>query len=595
MKKLLLFIFCLFSITACGVGGGGGGSPSSPPNTPPQTTAYYEISGDAGGVPGATIALTGSLSMITTSDASGGYIFTDVPNGSYTVTPVLSGYTFSPTSAVVTVSGVSIAGVNFTATANSVPAYSISGTVSGTAGATINLIGTSIASVTTDGSGNYSFSGLANGSYTVTPVLSGYTFSPINVDVTVSGGNVAGVNFTATAVIVGTLDTSFGSSGVLNICVSAWPGTDEGRGVAIQPDGKFVVVGRGGDDSFLLRVNADGSLDTSFGSSGIIVIPNYSYSSVVIQSDGKIVVGGAAIIDVAVARYDDTGVLDPTFGVGGITTIDIGATSDFINGLALQADGKILAAGQSGTNSAIIRIMSSGSPDATFGAGGVVITTTSVSSAATAVAVQSDGKIVTSGYTSVGWLVTRYNSDGSLDTGFATNGKATTVIGASFNAYYKSDFAYGIAVDTGGKIVVVGGTGGSCVPPNCFSEYKVAVARYNADGSLDTSFGSSGIQTGGTGFARRVAIQSDGKVVVVGKQDSIRIIVNRFTVNGLLDTSFSADGVIEEDVNVGTHVHFYWSEGYDLVLQPDGKIVVVGFVCTGVNGVNSDILLLRYR
>ncbi len=173
--------------------------------TATQVTTTFTISGTisptAGGN-GATVALSGAASATTTANASGAYTFTGLANGTYTVTPSHAGYTFGPVSQIATVNGANVAGINFTATVQTAPTFSISGTISPTAGgsgATVVLSGVVTASTTTDSSGNYSFSGLANGNYTVTPSHTGYTFSPINQSAPVNGANVTGINFTATA------------------------------------------------------------------------------------------------------------------------------------------------------------------------------------------------------------------------------------------------------------------------------------------------------------------------------------------------------------------------------------------------------------
>ncbi len=160
----------------------------------------YSISGTVSGAvaSGVTINLTGASTASTTTGTGGTYTFSGLANGSYTVTPSLTGYTFSPTSTAVTISSANQTGINFTSTA--VPTYSISGTVSGavTSGVTMNLTGAKTASTTTGTGGTYTFSGLANGSYTVTPSLSGYTFAPTSTAVTISSANQTGINFTAT-------------------------------------------------------------------------------------------------------------------------------------------------------------------------------------------------------------------------------------------------------------------------------------------------------------------------------------------------------------------------------------------------------------
>jgi hypothetical protein len=160
------------------------------------------ISPTAGGG-GATVTLSGAASDTTTANSSGAYTFTGLANGTYAVTPSRTGYTFSPTSQNATVSGANVTGVNFTATAQQGQTFSISGTITPTAGgggATITLSGAGSAVTTGASSGTYTFTGLGNGTYSVAPSQIGYTFSPATQNATVSGANVTGVNFTATAV-----------------------------------------------------------------------------------------------------------------------------------------------------------------------------------------------------------------------------------------------------------------------------------------------------------------------------------------------------------------------------------------------------------
>jgi len=165
------------------------------------TALPHLISGTVSGAvsQGVTLSLTGASNATTATDAAGHYSFSGLSNGAYTVTPSLTGFTFTPASRPVTVSGADVIGQDFTATA--VP-HVISGTVSGAVsqGVAVTLGGTSRASATTDVSGHYSFSGLANGSYTLTPSLTGFTFNPADRSVTLSGADVVGQDFTATVV-----------------------------------------------------------------------------------------------------------------------------------------------------------------------------------------------------------------------------------------------------------------------------------------------------------------------------------------------------------------------------------------------------------
>jgi hypothetical protein len=164
----------------------------------PSGVPSWTISGTIGGGAGSTVSLTGASAATTTADASGAYRFAGLANGSYTVTPTKSGFSFSPPNQAITVNGANVTGVNFTAQGVT---WSISGTIGGVggAGAKVTLSGAASTFVTADTSGTYTISGLANGSYTVTPAQTGYTFTPASAPVTVNGANRTGVNFTAQA------------------------------------------------------------------------------------------------------------------------------------------------------------------------------------------------------------------------------------------------------------------------------------------------------------------------------------------------------------------------------------------------------------
>ncbi|MGC2531173.1 MAG: carboxypeptidase regulatory-like domain-containing protein [Candidatus Acidiferrum sp.] len=182
------------------------------------TNPTYSISGTisptAGGS-GATLTLSGAATTTTIANSAGNYTFTGLANGIYAVTPSHAGYTFSPTAQSATINGANVTGINFTATAQVGSTYSISGTISPTAGgsgATVLLSGVAAATTTTNSAGSYTFTGLSNGAYTVTPNNSGYTFSPVSQNVTVNAANLTGVNFTATAAQTHSVALTWGPS-----------------------------------------------------------------------------------------------------------------------------------------------------------------------------------------------------------------------------------------------------------------------------------------------------------------------------------------------------------------------------------------------
>jgi len=197
------------------------------------STPTYSISGTVtlSGVAlsDVTINLTGTATASTTTDSSGKFSFTGQSNGTYTVTPSLTDYTFKPVSTVVVVSGASDTNVNFAAAYTTSSTYTISGTVSGAvlSGVTVTLSGNTIGTATTDAGGNYSFPGIVDGSYTMTPSLTGgYTFSPTNATVSVNGANATVTNFAETAVST----TTYKISGTVTASGSAFSGVNN------QPD-----------------------------------------------------------------------------------------------------------------------------------------------------------------------------------------------------------------------------------------------------------------------------------------------------------------------------------------------------------------------
>ena len=175
-------------------------------------------------------------------------------------------------------------------------------------------------------------------------------------------------------------------------------------------------------------------------------------------------------------RYNTNGSLDTNFGTGGIVTTSIGSVNDYASALGIQSDGKIVVAGYSYNSSskfhfALVRYNTNGSLDTTFGTGGIV--TTAVGSSydyAHALGIQSDGKIVVAGSSSNGskynFALVRYNANGTLDTGFGTGGVVTTSIGSNW------DSAYGLGIQSDGKILAAGYSGNG-------SNYDFALVRYN--------------------------------------------------------------------------------------------------------------------
>ncbi len=377
-----------------------------------------------------------------------------------------------------------------------------------------------------------------------------------------TGNDIVLVRYTAD----GSFDAGFGvgqddgtPDGVVDISLGA--GDDYGTAAAVQADGKVLVAGFHVDGTstniFVLRVNADGSLDDSFGTAedgtanGIVNLSlgdgNDTARDIAVQADGKIVIVGDTVVadgssNIVLARLNADGTPDTSFGKGddgtpdGFVATSLGNGDDKANSVALQADGMIVLAGthvgdDKSSNMIVARYDASGAPDATFGKGDdgtpdgfVNISLGAGNDVAQGVALQADGKVDVVG-DSVGAdgtsniVLARLNADGTPDDAFGVgddgtpNGFVETSLGAG------NDFATGLAVQADGKVVVVGyhQDGAST---------NIAVARYGADGALDQTFGTAedGTENGivnlslgdGNDTASSVALQGDKLIVVAG-------------------------------------------------------------------------------
>jgi uncharacterized delta-60 repeat protein len=315
----------------------------------------------------------------------------------------------------------------------------------------------------------------------------------------------------------GLLDTTFGSGGKRTI---RFGGEQEGAfGAALQPDGKIVLVGDSDFRVAVARLKPNGTLDNTFSGDGRRTFswgPIGRATDVLVLPNGKLLVGGFSgpeTGNVQVARLNANGTLDTTFGSGGIATADFGG-DDFGLAMARQANGRILIAGLSRptqigatTGGAIVaRLRANGALDPDFdGDGRLMFGTGSVS----AVFVQPDRRIVVAGNANGSQMmtVTRLRPNGSPDTTFDGDGTATIDFGSL------ADAGNDAVLQPDGKIVVAGYTQAVNSP--------TAVARLNANGSPDTTFGAAGkvtINFGAAMFGNAVALQSNGRIVVAGQR-----------------------------------------------------------------------------
>jgi uncharacterized delta-60 repeat protein len=306
----------------------------------------------------------------------------------------------------------------------------------------------------------------------------------------------------------------------------------------------------------------DGDLDLTFGTGGKVTTDFDDAIALSLQPDGKMIVaghlGGVEGRPLGLARYNIDGSLDTTFASEGKLTTDF--AGGWRTAVALQSDGKIVVVGNFSsllTNFALARYNSDGSVDSTFGTAGRVATQFQL---ALALALQSDGKIVMAGSDSGNRpLLVRYNGDGALDQGFGAGG--TVTLGFTGQA---------LAVQSDGKIIVAGFV---WISPS-YTDF--ALARYNGDGSLDVTFGTGEVITAfypnydyrSPGAAYAVAVQSDGKIVAAGGDlfDESGLRLARYKSDGLLDTSFGIDGKVTTGV-----------DAISLAIQSDEKILIGSF------------------
>ncbi len=394
----------------------------------------------------------------------------------------------------------------------------------------------------------------------------------------------------------GTLDNTFGTNGFVITSIGTSL-NNQGNSVIIQDDGKIVAAGfssNGKDDDFvLIRYNQNGALDNTFGTKGIVMTPvGTSFDeaqSVAIQSDGKIIAGGYAVngsyYDFALVRYNANGGLDNTFGTNGIVATPIDSLHDnILRSIAIQTDGKIVAAGyiMNGKDDfALVRYNQNGALDNTFGTKGIVVTHVGTFiNEAQSVVIQSDGKIIAAGYAVTGgsynFCLIRYNVNGDLDNTFGKNGVVTNPVSSS------DDFAQSVVLQSDGKIVVGG---------NSRINFKddFSLARYNLNGDFDSTFGTNGvvITQGGTtnNFVNSVKIQTDGKIVAAGKSTA-NFALTRYNINGDLDNAFGTYGIVTTSAGKTN------DEANSLTIQSDKKILAAGF---SFNGTDNDFALVRYN
>jgi uncharacterized delta-60 repeat protein len=469
--------------------------------------------------------------------------------------------------------------------------FTIGGTVSGLAGS--GLVLSASGSSISPGNGPFSMPIPLRDGTTYNLRVTQQPSKPLQVcTVTRGSGTIHNANVTDIAVDCttplpnGALDPTFGGGGKVSNNTLR-PAVAMVR----QSDGKLVILS---EQSRLSRYNTDGTQDLSFGTNGVAITTFNNGSDIprglALQSDGKLVVVGRAfggtLDDFGVARFNTNGTLDTDFGTNGKVLIDINGSFDEAIVSLIQPDGSIVVAGTGGTSGplgvdsdfAAVRLTSDGDLDSGFGTSGKVHTNIAGrADLVTSALLQPDGKIIVAGRVGVdgGALpdtgLVRYTSTGALDLGDFGHGTGIARIDLSSSGH-DHDAPSGIALTSDGKIVLA-------VEAAQTGIFQHSLARLDTHGILDTSFGTQGVTrnsfAAGGDFARELVIQADGRIVTGGSTrptDSFSddMLITRHDANGALDATFGAGGKVLIDF-------FSSADGATaLAIQPDGKIVAAG-------------------
>ena len=398
----------------------------------------------------------------------------------------------------------------------------------------------------------------------------------------------------------GTLDPSFNGTGLT--LGNYTSGNNSADAMVIQPDGKIVVSGATGISSSIntgvSRYNTDGTIDTTFGTNGKVSFSSgtgtksYIYD-MALQTDGKIVMAGyrwdGSQGDFLMARVNANGTLDNTFGVNGVAVFD-DANSEVAESFAINADGSFIVSGYVNDNYTLLKVKNNGTIDTAFGTNGWVTTPfKGLSASSKSTSINAAGRIIVGGM-GVGsgqseFVMAAYNPDGTLDNTFGQAGRINFHIG------YDNDFGLKVLQLENGKIVF----GGHSYVGSTPLRYELAVVRLNANGSFDNSFGENGIFKSrffidGRSYLSDMVVQADGKLLVTGpanvnNEENYGLL--RITENGQLDTTFGVDRQVIQKIDNT------YAISKNIALQTDGKIVVSGDA-TPFGGGKTQFFIARY-
>lgn len=370
------------------------------------------------------------------------------------------------------------------------------------------------------------------------------------------------------------LDPTFGAGGLVSTDIGS--GTyDDAYAITLQPDGMILAAGTSGydgqQDIALARYWMDGSLDPAFGVDGKTTVSisfgNDIGMAIALQPDGKILVGGYAYLEeisFVLVRFLADGTVDTDFGTDGVVVTAMGGNTSIATGVAVQDDGKILLCGGGFGGFSVVRYEADGAVDMGFGTDGLALCPFPGASAqANAIGLQSDGRIILAGYASGksgdAIALAAFDGDGLLDADFGTDGTTT----ASWNG---SGVATAMAIGADDGITVVGS-----------ASTKALVARFTPAGALDLDFYNTGIRQltltdTDMSNATGVTLQTDGKPLIAGYANYATndFVLIRMENDGTYDYEFGTEGVVSTDFT-GT-----LDRSHGVLVQPNGAMVVAG-------------------
>ncbi len=394
------------------------------------------------------------------------------------------------------------------------------------------------------------------------------------------------------ASLSGALDTAFGSSGIASVSVSGADYTNV-LDMAIQPDGKILVAGSvefssGTQDIALVRFNANGTPDNSFGTDGVVLTdlsaPDAEGNRIILDGE-KILVVGDANGDFAIARYNSDGSADKTFNGTGSETIDMGSDDDKAFGAVVEPNGRIVVEGQSGGQLALVGLKDDGSIDTAFGSSGKIYqdapgftASTDPTTDGTGNTLDGSGGIRTLSNGNLLVVSNEWDSDGSGRVDFAYYTASGSLVAFDRGADQSNGpDVVGFAFPGGGKVLTFSSDGTD------------TLQRYNADASLDTTFGDSGTVSSDLDWGADGTIEPNGQIVLAGTAtipgDTFTegVAVEKFNANGSVDNSFGVNGVVITPSAGDTAA--------TAVVDPSGNIVVAS---TNFGSVDPTFTAVRY-